>query len=305
MAPKTLDLSIIAAPLDNAVQAVGFWRRLARNRLGFTSLLVVALIALLAIIGPFVYTVSEARTDFAQINKLPTAAHLLGTDRLGHDTLARLMAGLRVSLLVALVVEAINIIVGATLGLLAGYFGGWLDTLISRTADLFFAFPGLLLAILVAAIFGPWVTEHYGSTARLLLVAGSLSLVGWPLMARYVRGQVLSLRERDFIVAARMIGVTERGILRRHIVPNVVGLVITAATLDAINAIVGEATLSLLGLGIQSPQTSIGKMIVEAIPYLAQNWFLVFVPAATLTLLVLAFSFLGDGLRDVFDPASR
>lgn len=305
MAPKTLDLSIIAAPLDDAVQAAGFWRRLARNRLGFTSLLVVALIALLAIIGPFVYTVSEARTDFAQINKLPTAAHLLGTDRLGHDTLARLMAGLRVSLLVALVVEAINIMVGATLGLLAGYFGGWLDTLISRTADLFFAFPGLLLAILVAAIFGPWVTEHYGSTARLLLVAGSLSLVGWPLMARYVRGQVLSLRERDFVIAARMIGVTERGILRRHIVPNVVGLVITAATLDAINAIVGEATLSLLGLGIQSPQTSIGKMIVEAIPYLAQNWFLVFVPAATLTLLVLAFSFLGDGLRDVFDPASR
>jgi peptide/nickel transport system permease protein len=212
---------------------------------------------------------------------------------------------LRVSLLVAAVVEAINVLLGATLGLLAGYFGGLLDTLIARLADVFFAFPGLLLAILVAAIFGPWVTENYGPLARLLLVAGSLSLVGWPLMARYVRGQTLSLRERDFVLAARAVGVSELDILRRHIFPNVSGLVITAATLDVISAIVGEATLSLLGLGIQSPDTSIGKMIVEAAPFLAQNAFLVFVPAMTLTLLVLAFSFLGDGLRDAFDPSRR
>jgi peptide/nickel transport system permease protein len=124
-------------------------------------------------------------------------------------------------------------------------------------------------------------------------------------MARYVRGQTLSLRERDFVLAARALGVPESGILRHHILPNVAGLVITAATLDVINAIVGEATLSLLGLGIQSPDTSIGKMIVEAAPFLAQNAFLVFVPAVTLTLLVLAFSFLGDGLRDAFDPSNR
>jgi peptide/nickel transport system permease protein len=149
------------------------------------------------------------------------------------------------------------------------------------------------------------VTERYGSTARLLLVAGSLSLVGWPLMARYVRGQALSLRERDFVLAARAIGQSERGIVGQHILPNVAGLVITAATLDMVNAIVGEATLSLLGLGIQSPATSIGKMIVEATPFLAQNGFLVFVPSATLTLLVLAFSFLGDGMRRAFDPTGR
>ena len=117
------------------------------------------------------------------------------------------------SLLVAAVVETINILVGAPLGLLAGYFGGWVDILISRLADMFFAFPGLLLAILVAAVFGQAVTEQYGSTARLVLVAGSLSLVGWPLMARYVRGQVLSLRERDFVLAAQAIGQTKRGIL--------------------------------------------------------------------------------------------
>ena len=276
-----------------------------RNRLGFISLLFVGFVVLAALFGPSVYDVDPTKTDFSAINASPSLAHPLGADRLGHDTLARILAGLRVSLLVAAVVEAINVLLGASLGLLAGYFGGLLDTLITRLADVFFAFPGLLLAILVAAIFGPWVTETYGPLARLLLVAGSLSLVGWPLMARYVRGQTLSLRERDFVLAARALGVSERDILRRHILPNVVGLVITAATLDVISAIVGEATLSLLGLGIQSPDTSIGKMIVEAAPFLAQNAFLVFVPAMTLTLLVLAFSFLGDGLRDAFDPSRR
>lgn len=284
---------------------VGSWRRLIRNRSGFAGLIFILLVSLSALAGPLIYRVNPTKTDFATINAPPTLKHPLGTDRLGHDTLARVLAGLRVSLLVAAVVELINILVGAMLGLLAGYFGGWVDALISRLADLFFAFPGLLLAILVAAIFGPWVTEHYGSLARLLLVAGSLSLIGWPLMARYVRGQVLSLRERDFVLAARMIGASELGVLQRHILPNVLGLVITAATLDVINAIVGEATLSLLGLGIQAPQTSIGKMIVEAAPFLAQNWFLTFVPSFALTLLVLSFSFLGDGLRDAFDPAGR
>ncbi|MBK9942727.1 MAG: ABC transporter permease [Kouleothrix sp.] len=297
--------SAVAPPPDNQRSAPGFWRRLMRSRAGLLSLIVVVLVVLAALAGPWLYPVDATRTDFGTINAAPSRTHPLGTDRLGHDTLARLLAGLRVSLLVALVVELINIGLGGALGLLAGYFGGWVDTLIARVADMVFAFPGLLLAILVAAVFGQWVTENYGSTARLVLVAASISLVGWPLMARYVRGQTLSLRERDFVLAARAIGQSELGILRQHILPNVAGLVITAATLDVVNAIVGEATLSLLGLGIQSPATSIGKMIVEATPLLGQNSLLVFVPAATLTLLVLAFSFLGDGLRQALDPGNR
>lgn len=304
MDQETAQRNSIGSPSNERRRGAVFWQRMRRNRLGFASLLAVVLIALACVFGPAVYRISPTKPDFAHINQLPSAAHPLGTDRLGHDTLARVLAGLRVSLLVAVFVETINIVLGATLGLLAGYFGGWIDTVISRLADMLFAFPGLLLAILVAAIFGQWVTEHGGGTARLLLVAGSLSLVGWPLMARYVRGQVLSLRERDFVLGARAIGRTEWGIVWGHILPNVAALVITASTLDVINVIVGEATLSLLGLGIQSPDTSIGKMIVEAVPYLSQNWFLVFVPATTLTLLVLLFSFLGDGLRDAFDPTS-
>jgi oligopeptide transport system permease protein len=305
MAHEILDRQSIDTDTRPSRDAGSFWRRLMRSRLGVASLLAIVCVVLAATLGLPAYGVGPADTDFGAINQLPSLAHPLGTDRLGHDTLARVLSGLRISLLVAAVVEVINILLGATLGLLAGYFGGLVDTLIARLADVFFAFPGLLLAILVAAIFGPWVTEHYGATARLILVAASISLVGWPLMARYVRGQTLSLRERDFVLAARTLGISEAGILRRHILPNVVGLVITAATLDVINAIVGEATLSLLGLGIQSPDTSIGKMIVEAAPFLAQNWFLVFVPGATLTLLVLAFSFLGDALRDAFDPSRR
>jgi ABC-type dipeptide/oligopeptide/nickel transport system permease subunit len=278
------------------------WGRLIRSPLGAASLALVALVILAALAGPLLYRVDPAAPDFRSINALPGLAHPLGTDRLGRDTLARLLSGLRISLLVALVVEAINIVLGASLGLLAGFFGGWVDALIARLADMLFAFPGLLLAILVAAIFGAWVTENYGATARLLLVVVSLALVGWPLMARYVRGQVLSLRQRDFVLAARAVGQRDLGILRVHILPNIAGLVITAATLDVVNVIVGEATLSLLGLGIQPPSTSIGKMIVEGAPLLAQNGMLVAAPAVALTLLVLLFSFLGDALRDAFDP---
>lgn len=280
-------------------------RWLLRSRTGTLSLALLLLIVFAALCGPLVYPISPTKTDFAAPNAWPSLSHPLGTDRLGHDTLARLLAGLRVSLLVAAVVQVVNIALGAVLGLLAGYFGGWLDMLISRLADMLFAFPGLLLAILVAAVFGQWVTENYGSTARLLLVVVSLSLVSWPMMARYVRGQTLSLRTRDFVLAAHAIGVSQPAILLRHILPNVVGLVITAATLDLGGVIVGEATLSLLGLGIQSPDTSLGKMIVEAVPLLPQNPVLVLVPALMLSLLVLASSFLGDALRDVFDPAGR
>jgi peptide/nickel transport system permease protein len=305
MIQHSLRTELPEAAVQDQKRTPTFLRRFARSRSALLSLVCIIVVTLAALFGPLLYRVDPTHTDFSSINASPTWAHPLGADKLGHDVLARLLGALRVSLLVAAVAETINIAVGALLGLLAGYFGGWVDLLISRLADMFFAFPGLLLAILVAAVFGQWVTENYGSTARLVLVAGSLSLVGWPLMARYVRGQVLSLRERDFILAAQAIGQSERGILRWHILPNVAGLVITAATLDVVNVIVGEATLSLLGLGIQAPATSIGKMIVEATPSLAQTPLLVFIPSATLTLLVLAFSFLGDGLRRAFDPIER
>lgn len=281
------------------------WQRFSQNRLALVSFLFITALICLSVFGPFVYTVDANRQDYKAINAWPSSAHPLGADSLGRDTLARLVLGLRVSLLVAFYVEILNIILGASFGLLAGYFGGWLDQLLSRLADMLFAFPGLLLAILVAAVFGQPVTQQFGGVGRLLLVAGSLALVSWPLMARYVRSQTLSLKERDFVTAAHSLGATNRRIIIRHILPNVVGLIIVSATLDVAAVVVNEAVLSLLGLGIQPPDPSIGQMIRQAIDYLEKNWSQVFFPALTLTLLVLAFSFAGDGLRDAFDPQSR
>jgi len=154
----------------------------------------------------------------------------------------------------------------------------------------------------VAAVFGQAVTERFGGIGRLLLVAGSLALVSWPLMARYVRSQTLSLRARDFVEAARAVGATDRRIIVRHILPNVAGLVVVGATLDVAGVIVNESVLSLLGLGIQPPDPSIGQMIRQAIDYLEANWSQVFFPSLVLTALVLSFSFVGDGLRDALDP---
>lgn len=287
---------------EPSVNGNGFVARFARNRLALFSALLLLLLVLAALAGPALYPVDANYQDYGAINSWPTTVHPLGTDSLGRDTLARLLKGLRVSVLVAFYVETLNIGLGATLGLIAGYFGGWLDQIIARLADMLFAFPGLLFAILVAAVFGPTVNERFGGVGRLLLVAGSLALVSWPLMARYIRGQTLSLKERDFILAAESIGAPDWRIIRQHILPNVVNLIVVSATLDVAAVIVNEAVLSLLGLGIQPPDPSIGQMIRQAIDYLEANWLQVLIPSFALTTLVLLFSFIGDGLRDAFDP---
>ncbi len=279
-----------------------FVRRLRTNKLAVLSLFVLAGLVLVAAFGPGLYGVSAIKLDYAALNGAPSAAHPLGTDNLGRDTLARLMFGLRVSLLVAFYVQVINIVIGVPLGLAAGYFGGVVDLVVSRTGDVLFAFPGLLLAILIAAIFGAAVSERFGGIGRLLLVAGALSLVSWPLMARLVRAQTLAVRERDFVESARSVGATGTRIVVRHILPQIVGLIVATVTLNVASVVVSEAVLSLLGLGIQPPDPSIGKMITEAIPYLEQNPLQVFLPSAALMLLVLSVSFVGDGLRDALDP---
>lgn len=292
-----------------------WWVYFLRNRAAAFSGAFVALLLLLALAGPLVYPsllpASQRKTrdgiyqDYSAINKGPSAKHWLGADYLGRDILARLFSAVRVSLLVALVVESINILLGGGLGLLAGYFGGWVDMLISRAADMLFAFPGLLLAILVSAIFGAQVRELYGGMGRLLLVAASLSLVSWPLMARFVRGEVLSLKSRDYVTASQALGASSRQMILAHLLPNVAWLIIVAATLDVASVIVNEATLSLLGLGIEEPGASLGLMIFRAASKIERFPLQVFIPAVIITALVLAFSFLGDGLRDALDPRSR
>ena len=305
----------LASLPEQTRSAPTWWMSLLRNRAATVSAILMLAALALALLGPGLYQavspagLSQARDgthqDYNAINADPSGQHWLGTDYLGRDTLTRLLLAVRVSLLVALVVEMINIGLGGLLGLLAGYFGGWVDGLISRAADMFFAFPGLLLAILVSAIFGSTARELYGGTGRLLLVAGALSLVSWPLMARLVRSETLSIKARDFITAARGLGASPARIIIQHILPNVAWLIVIAATLDVASVIVNEATLSLLGLGIEEPGASLGLMIFRAVSKIERFPLQVFIPALVISALVLAFSFLGDGLRDALDPRSQ
>lgn len=283
------------------------WQAFAANRLAIAGLIGIVVLALIAIVGPQLYTQSSTDADIFNLNPnaWPTSAHLLGTDKDGIDILARLLIGLRVSLAVAVFAEALNILIGVPIGLAAGYFGGAIDFTLSRIADVLFAFPGLLLAILVAGVFGASIGEAGGGLGRLALVIGSLALVSWPLLARYVRAEVLSLRERDYVEAARAVGASTPRIVLRHIAPNVVGLVLTATTLDMASVVVNEAVLSLLGLGVQPPHASIGLMISSAISVLNVNWTESLFPGVVLTTMVLCFSFVGDGLYDALDPRSR
>jgi oligopeptide transport system permease protein len=292
-----------------------WWVYFFRNRAATISVIAVLITLLSALIGPTLYQYllpTDQRhvrdgiyQDYDAINGSPSATHWMGTDYLGRDTLTRLFMALRVSMTVAIVVESINIGLGCGLGLLAGYFGGWVDLLISRAADMLFAFPGLLFAILVSAVFGSTARELYGGMGRLLLVATALSLVSWPLMARLVRSETLSLKSRDFVMASRGLGASQFRIIFKHILPNVMWLIIVAATVDVASVIVNEATLSLLGLGIEEPASSLGLMIFRAVGKIESYPLQVFIPATVITTLVIAFSFLGDGLRDALDPRSR
>lgn len=248
--------------------------------------------------------------DPARITTLPSSLHWLGTDDSGQDILARMLQGWQVSLYIALVVEVLDVSLGIFFGVLAGYYGGALDTILSRFTDLMFAFPGLLFAILVTAIFGEPVQVQAGKIfgigfepyGRLVLAAFVIGFIVWPQMARYVRAQTLQLKEQQFIEAARTNGTGSLKIIWRHILPNIAGLIIIVATLDMSGTVVAEGVLSLLGLGAQPPGSSLGLMISQYSAYLQVFPFEMLMPIICLVILVLAFSFVGDGLRDAFDP---
>ncbi len=308
-------------------------RRLRRDKRAMVSLGIIVLFIVIPLFGPIIYqhiggpyhsNVSGSsigpevyRNPFHQEldrqDELPSGQYLLGTDAIGRDLLARLMQGMLVSLAVVVMVEIIDIGLGVLVGVLAGFFGGWIDQLLARFTDLMFAFPGLLFAILLTGIFGSGADDVFShipiiganGNARLVLVSIALAITIWPLMARYVRGQTLQLKEQQFVEAARTAGTTNARIMWRHIIPNLFSIVVVAATLDMSATIIGEAGLSFLGLGVQSPGSSIGVMISDAQGGIAVHPWEVIVPSVALTIIVLAFSFLGDGLRDAFDPRSK
>jgi oligopeptide transport system permease protein len=307
-------------------------QRLRRDKRAMASVGIIIFFVLLALFGPFFYQRiggiylspisgpigpqvyhTYYHQELNRQDELPSSQYWLGTDQLGRDILARLMQGILISISVALLVEVVDVGVGITVGVLAGFRGGATDQVLARFTDIIFAFPGLLFIILVAGIWGGWADTTLSNipiigangNARLLVVSFALAFVAWPLMARYVRGQTLQLKEQQFIEAARTAGTSDIRIILRHITPNLFSIVIVASTLNIVGTIIGEAGISLLGLGVQPPGSSIGLMIADAQSLVDSHPWEILVPTIVLTIFVLAFSFLGDGLRDAFDPRTK
>jgi peptide/nickel transport system permease protein len=256
------------------------------------GLFIVVAAALAAIIGPALAPFDPAAQQLALRLMAPSLSHPFGLDELGRDILARVLAGARISFLVGLTVVSISATVGTLFGALAGYFGGWIDDVISRVIDTLLAFPGLLLAIALVAVLGP--------SLRNVLFA--LTIIGWVGYARMVRGQVLRAREFEYVQAARALGARTPRVLWRHVIPTAVPAVVVQATLGMAGAIIGEAALSFLGLGVQPPTPSWGTMLNGGRAHILDAPHLTLFPGLAIGLLVLGFNFLGDGLRDRLDP---
>lgn len=256
---------------------------------------IVGFIAFVAVVGPTLVPHDPIAQDMARQLQGPSPAHPFGTDSLGRDVLARIVYGARISLAVAIAVTAVRLTLGIAVGLVAGYVGGWPDEILMRLVDLFFAFPGLVLAIVIAGIAGPSLTN----------VMIALAVVGWGTYARVVRAEVLSIRERAFVDASRLSGTGHPRIVGEHILPNVLGPVTVLATLDTGKVVLATAGLSFLGLGAQPPTPEWGTMIASGRHYLQTAPWLVNVPGLAIVLMVLGFTLLGDGLRDVLDPRDR
>jgi peptide/nickel transport system permease protein len=269
-------------------------RRRLRGKVLASGLTLLALAAL-ALLAPWVSPHAPNEQDLLVSRQSPSRDHWLGTDVLGRDVLSRMIWGTRVSLAVGVVVVGLEILVGAGLGVAAGYRGGWLDLLALRVADVTFAFPPLLFAILIVAMLGP-------SLWNILL---ALMIVGWPELARLTRSEVLGLRELEFVEAAHALGAPGGRVIARHLLPNLVNTVLVQSSLRVGQVIVAESVLSFLGIGLQPPTPSWGSMINEGLEYLRTSPHLTVFPGAGLVVIVLAFNFLGEGLREALDPRLR
>jgi oligopeptide transport system permease protein len=282
-------------------------RRLARNRLAVFGIVVVAIIALAAIIGPTLifratgYTYDYIPADSNLVKSFaPSWMHPMGTDNEGRDLLARVLLGGRISLMVGIISTIVSLVIGVAYGATAGYAGGKLDELMMRIVDVLFAIPYMMVVIVLLALFG-----RHTALGQLFLLFVALGAVSWLTMARIVRGQVISLKNQEFILAARATGVPKWKIVLRHLVPNTLGPVIVYATLEVPAVMLLEAFLSFLGLGVQAPLASWGSLASEGIQNIALfPWQLIF-PGVTMALTLFSLNFIGDGLRDALDPQTK
>jgi peptide/nickel transport system permease protein len=270
------------------------WSRFKRHRLAMIGLAILVVLAALSVFAPWLTKYSPTAVDLSAYRLGPSREHWLGTDTAGRDVFSRLLYAGRVSLAVGIVAVAIYTSIGVVLGVLAGYYGGWIDSTIMRLCDVVLSFPTLIIIITIASVLGP-------SIYNLMLAIG---LLGWPPIARLLRGQMLSLRSTEFVVGARAVGCSDRRLIFRHLLPNAMAPVLVAATFGIAYAILIEAGLSFLGLGVQPPTPSWGNMLTDAqsLTVLESMPWLWLPPGLMIALSVLSINFIGDGLRDALDP---
>jgi oligopeptide transport system permease protein len=300
----------LAKPVEVAVdweipeQQIGLWQdawyRFRRNRLAVLGAVLILFLILVAFLSPllvhFGIIVPPGTQQVENIEVGPgQAGHLLGTDELGRDTLSRLMYGSRISLSVGILVQGIILPIGLAIGLAAGYFGGRIDNLLMRFTDIWYAFPDLIFVLVLVSVFGP----------NLLSIFGAIALVGWVGLARLVRGQVLAIKEKEYIEAARSSGSPPLKLILKHLLPNALGPIIVTVVFGIPSAIFLEAVLSFLGVGIQPPTPTWGQMVFDGYEAIYANPSSVVFPALAIGFTLLAFSFIGDGLRDALDPRMR
>ena len=270
-------------------------RLLAGNPVTVGSAIVLAVVLVVAVTAQWIVPFGTNDVDVPNALRPPSGEHWFGTDELGRDVFSRILVAIQASLRVAVVSVALAAVVGVTIGVVAGYRGGWLDTIVMRVVDVMFAFPVLLLALAIVAILGPGVT-----TTML-----AIGIVYIPIFARVARASTLGVRVEPYVAVSRTMGTPSGFILRRHILPNIAGPLIVQLSLSLAFAILAEASLSFLGLGIQPPQPSLGRMIYDAQGFVTLAWWMAVFPGAAIFVTVLAFNLFGDGLRDVLDPKQR
>lgn len=270
--------------------------RFTRHRLAVIAFFLMVILVTMAIAIPFLSGNAWAETSLERLNQPPSLVAPLGYDNLGINTFARLMKGLQTSLFIGLAAVLVIVIIGVTVGSTAGYFGGWIDNALMRVVDIVLSIPTFFLIVMLVAFWG---------TGNVWVIIFAIGLTSWTTASRLVRAEFLSLREADFVQAGRALGAGDRRIVVRHMIPSAMAPVVVAATLGIADSVVVEASLSFLGFGISPPEASLGNMLTQAQDYFYRNPLLAWYPGVTLVLVVLAASFLGDGLRDALDPRQR
>ncbi|MDR2426978.1 MAG: ABC transporter permease [Endomicrobium sp.] len=267
-------------------------KKILKNKPAFYALILILIIIIAAVFAPFIVRCDPSAQDLSNRLAAPSSAHLLGTDDLGRDVFSRMVYGARVSISVGFFAVLITLFIGVVLGMISGYFGGWTDSIIMRFTDIMLCFPTFFLILIVIAFFEP-------SIVNVMIVIG---ITSWPGLARIVRAEVLSVREREFVLASKMLAVSKIRLLFVHILPNVVSPIIVYAAIGIGGAVLTESGLSFLGLGVQPPMSSWGQILMQGKDYIYVAWWLSLFPGIMILLTVLSFNMIGESLRDILDP---